>query len=230
MAIDPGLMTVKEDFFRRKEAQESARREAISSSLRNKLKDPLTIFTFLLVLVAALQWRTLEKTDATLRAGQRAFVFLDGIQMTQHPIQPQGYIWYFTASIQNNGATQTKDLVHRLACKKAPSNSEIQSAHSVLGPKQIDGAGACFWPADQLARIWQTQEHIFMMGDATYYDVFGDYHVTRFCRDILVESDPRVGTGIMQQVTATCPERPDCTDKECEKSVSNLPPPEGPQN
>lgn len=97
-----------------------------------KIKEPLTVFTALLAVatvalafVAGLQWDTLEKTDHTLRAGQRAFVFLNGITMTEHPVQPTGYEWYFTASIENNGSTQTKGLFHRLSCVQRPSISEI---------------------------------------------------------------------------------------------------------
>ena len=37
-------------------------------------RDPITLFTLLLVIVGALQWRTLQKTDETLRLQQRAWL------------------------------------------------------------------------------------------------------------------------------------------------------------
>jgi len=40
----------------------------------------LTLFTFLLVVVAALQWRTLEKTDRTLRLQERAWLTPVGLE------------------------------------------------------------------------------------------------------------------------------------------------------
>jgi hypothetical protein len=115
--------------------------------------------------IAYLQWQTLEKTDITLRNRQRAFVFLEGVHMSQLPAQPQEYDWLFVAAIQNNGATQTKNLISRLACRRDPKGSDLVSRHSVLGPMQT--AGACSWPADDLARIRQNKLHIFMQGDVT---------------------------------------------------------------
>ncbi len=210
--------------------------KAAKQQRKSSIRDPIVWATIGIVFatvftggVGYLQYLTLEKTDQTLRAGQRAFVFLEGIHMTQHAVLPNGYSWYFVASLQNNGTTQTKNLVTRLTCKINPQHSDIGTSHSLLGPKQIDGAGACTWSADQLAQIWQNQSHIFMAGDAVYYDVFDDRHITRFCRDITIQSDPRIGNGTLQQVTGVCPDWPDCADKECEQSASNLPPPEGSQ-
>jgi hypothetical protein len=174
-------------------------------------------------IIAFLQYRTLEKTDKTLRAGQTAFVFLQNIQMSEEPIPPRGYEWYFIANVTNNGTTQTKNFVSRLACKKNPLSSEIGIRHSVLGPKQTDGIGACTWPADQLVPIWQNRGHIFMVGDATYDDVFGEHHIFRFCRDIAIRSDPRNTSGVMQQVQGVCRDQEDCADKECERNRSTLP-------
>jgi hypothetical protein len=41
---------------------------------KRKLQDPITLFTFMLVIVGALQWYTLNKTDETLRLQQRAWL------------------------------------------------------------------------------------------------------------------------------------------------------------
>jgi hypothetical protein len=54
--------------------------------LKRKLNEPLGIFTLLLVIVAALQWGTLERTDQTLKRtlliSERAFVHLDDVAIT----------------------------------------------------------------------------------------------------------------------------------------------------
>jgi hypothetical protein len=196
---------------------------------RTKWKEPLALFTAILafatvalVWVAKLQWNTLEKTDETLRAGQRAFVFLENIQMNQQPALPQGFIWYFVPNLRNNGTTQTKNLTTRLTCEFSPQPSKVGVRHSLLGPKQIEGMGACSWSAESLAQIWQSHTEILIAGDATYSDIFDDPHVYRFCRKITVASDPRVGGGILQQVTATCPDWPDCIDNECRNSANVL--------
>jgi hypothetical protein len=41
---------------------------------RRRWRDPITLFTLFLVVVGALQWRTLEKTDETLKVQQRAWL------------------------------------------------------------------------------------------------------------------------------------------------------------
>jgi hypothetical protein len=76
-------MITKEDYYRRKAAKEAQRKEQIGSTWRGKLKEPITqftalvaLFTFLLFVVAALQWHTLEKTDDTLNRT---------LQITQRP-------------------------------------------------------------------------------------------------------------------------------------------------
>jgi len=178
----------------------------------------LAVATIVLSFVAYLQWRTFEKTDFTLRSQQRAFVFLDGIQMVKHP----GDVWYFVASLRNNGLTQTRNLIVRLACgAKAP----VGSKHAVLGPHEVNGEGACTWTSDALAVQWKSREPVTMQGDATDDDIFGDPHLTRYCREITIDSDPHSPDGRLEQVTAECPASPDCADEECKRTPTNMLPP-----
>jgi hypothetical protein len=178
----------------------------------------LAFATIALTVVAVLQWRTFEKTDLTLRSQQRAFVFLDGIQMVKHPSD----VWYFVTSFRNNGLTQTRNLVIRLACGP---NTKTVSKHALLGPRQVNGEGACTWTSDALSVQWKSREPVTIQGDATYDDIFGDPHLTRYCRQITIDSDPHSPDGVLQQVTAECSAWPDCADKECQRTPTNLPEP-----
>jgi hypothetical protein len=54
-----------------------------------KLRDPMTLFTAILAVativlafVSVLQWRTLEKTDETMRAAERPFIGIDPSEIT----------------------------------------------------------------------------------------------------------------------------------------------------
>lgn len=65
--------------------------------LKEKALDPVTWFTLLLVGVGFLQWRTLEKTDETLRVQQRAWINIVGSLLAQpleidQPIRMQLFI------------------------------------------------------------------------------------------------------------------------------------------
>src|SRR5438874_13232433 len=74
-------MLAKEEYERRKAAQEKKRKERLSKGWRVLSENPdsflqglLVLFTLGLVAVSALQWSTLEKTDETLKAAQRAWI------------------------------------------------------------------------------------------------------------------------------------------------------------
>ncbi len=70
------------------------------------------------------------------------------------------------------------------------------------------------------------QDAHLVLGETRYEDIFRDPHLTRYCREITIEIDPRIGNGMLQQVSAMCSDSPDCADEECEKSKAALPPPD----
>jgi hypothetical protein len=50
-----------------------------------KLAEPINFFTLALVIVGMLQWRTLDKTDQTLRLQQRAWIEFVGASLVAQP-------------------------------------------------------------------------------------------------------------------------------------------------
>jgi hypothetical protein len=199
-------------------------------SWRTSLKEPLTLFTgvlafgtIALAVVAVLQWETLEKSDLILKetlaankAGQRAFVFLQKID-TQQIQSGQTTQWFFLPVWENNGTTQTKDLIIKLVCAR-PFDFETQEARSgVFGPRQVGGNGACLLEANALEEMRTKKNSLYMAGLATYRDVFDEQHMTRFCRKIDLFSDPRIVGSQLVSTAGFCPDLPDCADEECKK-------------
>jgi hypothetical protein len=93
----------------------------------------LAVATLLLVVVGWLQYSTLEKTDKTLRAGQRSFVFLKEVKPYQLGSGDHTE-WYFLLTWENNGTTQTRNLTIKVSCER-PYDFKYQFS-TALGPKQ----------------------------------------------------------------------------------------------
>jgi hypothetical protein len=123
----------------------------VGSSFWAKLLEPLTIFTAALVGVSVLQWRTLDRTDDTFRAGERAFVFVThnsvGWQRAEmingEPVRQYPIVW------ENSGNSPTRDLVVKLYClplQPLPTdpNSLLENpynCHYCLGQNRRCGEG-----------------------------------------------------------------------------------------
>ena len=160
-----------------------------------------------------LQWRTLEKTDKTLRVGERAFVYTDGMDVAKSN-DGAGDKWTFLLNAVNNGGTQTKYLYFYVICKYGGKIDIPPVSTSFLGPKQKTGMGACVWPEDDVERLWNNNWSVEITVGIFYIDAFNDSHFTRVCRQISVKSDPRNAT-TLQHEDSRCSESADCADKEC---------------
>jgi hypothetical protein len=134
-----------------------------------KFLEPLNIFTavlaaatIVLVYVSWLQRQTLEKTDETWRAGERAFVFvaqngvgflpakmINGVVARSVPM-----VW------ENSGNSPTKNLVIELYCPRVQQSITLNpmalldkptiSDKRLLGPKQKSWGGVCNYSAADL--------------------------------------------------------------------------------
>jgi hypothetical protein len=87
-------MLSKEEYERRKAAQETKCKERLSRGWSRLFENPdrlfqglLVIFTFGLFAVGALQWGILDRTDQTLRAAQRPWLYVTKI--VPRPKQPR---------------------------------------------------------------------------------------------------------------------------------------------
>jgi hypothetical protein len=102
-------------------------------------------FTFCLVGVGVLQWKTLKKTDKTWRVVERAFVYIDSIAQgkVSGAYEGAGDVWHFLPMAINNGTTQTVGLAYDLICEYGSDVTNYGIYTSVLGPKQEVGLGAC---------------------------------------------------------------------------------------
>jgi hypothetical protein len=175
----------------------------------------LVFVGILTVVVLVLQLCVLKQNDETVRAGQRAFVFFQKLDVHQIQTTPNGSQWYFILIWENNGSTQTKDLTIKLACERPFDFSKIKPWVLVLGPKQGGGAGACASDSERLEQIHTSKDALHVAGVAVYKDIFGEPHVSKFCRDITIHNDPRpIGISI-QSTAGLCADLPDCADKEC---------------
>jgi hypothetical protein len=68
---------------------------------KNRWRDPITLFTLLLVVVGGLQYCTLEKTDDTLKLQQRAWLAPIGANLTKNPEKDGGIA--FAVLFTNSG-------------------------------------------------------------------------------------------------------------------------------
>lgn len=172
------------------------------------------------VIVLFLQYDTLDKTDHTLREGQRAFVFFRELARGQTVEKDQSTIWTFIPNLENNGNTQTKKALIGISCEK----SGIQKFYDgylkpdgprVFGPKQIIGAGGCSWTSTFLDQQRLSRTPSYIGGVVEYEDIFGGRHVTKYCRQLYVLSDPNPKGINLEHITGLCPDTPDCADEEC---------------
>jgi len=183
----------------------------------DKLKDPLNIFTgvlavgtLALVYVAALQQSTLEKTDKTLRIGERSFVYLEDVHVTAYKEK-----WDLEPIATNSGTTQTVDFMYTLRC--GPPLTELGLQSSLIGPKQSKILGECSIPIHNLELLWINRGSVEISGSMFYRDTFYASHWAKFCRQIRMPVDPKTiaGSQTIPGGMSPCPDAPDCADGEC---------------
>ncbi len=222
------LMAAKEDYDRRKAAEKTAQDKKIAEGWKTKLKDPITLFTGVLAILAFAQWYTLEKTDDTLRAGERAFVFVKqepnswtvARKVGDEVTRTFGVIW------ENNGNSQTRDMKITLWCPR-PSIFEtvdpitagkppvFSDVARLLGPKQYVWGGVCNYSATELEDIKAKKLPWFVAARATYYDIFGKWHRTEYCTVIFnIEGDFKNVNAVRTNDMIGCAAH-NCADNEC---------------
>jgi hypothetical protein len=166
------------------------------------------------------QWQTFEKTDQTLKAQERAFIYVDKFDFN---IMPNGRT--ITPIWKNSGSTQATDVFTYLSWK--PLEDEIPPIYGfpdlgfdgVPAKKQGYYFGTTFiGPQAVVSGISSVIDNHWMLstrhsgfrkaiiyGWVCYKDVFGSPHITRFCN--YIEDG---GAKVCQQYT--------CADDSCNVS------------
>jgi hypothetical protein len=185
----------------------------LAALMWERFREPLNMFTGVLALatlalvyVSVLQWRTLDKTDETMRAGERAFVFVKMFQLgVVNDVQK------ITPMLENSGSTPANPLHWWISYKKTgveglPTNfkypdfdtqgSEIvgkgNGITTYLGPHQTIYAETISIPITAMKDVREGRARVFVWGWLEYVDTFQTtlVHRTEFCQEINV-----VGTG-----------------------------------
>jgi hypothetical protein len=205
-------MTIKEDYRRRKADEQAARDKKLSEAWRTKLKDPVTLFTGLLAVLACLQWHTLEKTDRTLKdtlissdVTNRPFVFARGVTIDQTVMR--GY-WTFAIPVENSGNTPTREMESlTISSRSEPRDPDDIFAQtpksgydapgvipqrwggSLLGPKaktHLLGSQTGL-PVTTVTEMADKRQNYYISGVIHYRDAFAGTpsHITKFCYAVI---------------------------------------------
>jgi hypothetical protein len=230
-------MRTENSYYRRYTEKRAQRDKERSEGWKSKLKDPIAIFTGILAfgtvalaVIAVFQWCTLEKTDKTLRAGQRAFVFVN--QSPGQWIEPttidNEIVQRWHIEWENSGNSQTKDLTLELYCAR-PSEKPIRdpisaygkptvTSERLLGPKQIQWGGVCNYKASELKQV-QGGRHLYIGARATYWDIFDEPHLTEYCTEVFDLTGTVDKLDMRPDNRLRSCETRNCADKECEKKT-----------
>lgn len=194
-------------------------------------RDPLTIFTFLLVVVGAFQWHTLEKTDETAKAAQRASIFINDAELLPHN-DGTPTSWWVVPLWENGGNIAAQELTFHinLVLAELPRgftrcNIPAEQPRITIGPHSISKVAV--FPIDSAilnklregslkdAQIW---------GWAQYLDGVGTNRITRFCwKPTGLTGDPNKADSKLRMIHTLCSEG-NCTDSECQKEDQELHP------
>jgi hypothetical protein len=158
------------------------------------------IATVAIAIVASLQWETLEKTDETMRASQRAYVYFDKIvpSVTDEPNNQK--IWTFIANWGNSGNATTKNLTFISACLPSAlaidepfpqfdfRNPQHKKVPQVIGPRTTSGGGKCDFPSTAIDEVKAGQRHVYLGGEAKYLDGVNlkKWRITRYSFEMIV--------------------------------------------
>jgi hypothetical protein len=207
----------------------------IWTMLSAKVREPLNAFTCVLAIatiglaiVSFLQWRTLDITDETWRAGERAFVFLKQNDAQWQPAQTAdgGIVRFFPVVWENSGNSPTSRLIFETHCPliqqsvaqnptQLPGNSS-GLVHKLLGPKQSIWSGECGYFAESLNFVRDKGYHLYITSTADYYDISDAHHRTEACFEIVGLSGNFEDLQAVPHNSFTGCGR-NCADKECDK-------------
>jgi hypothetical protein len=136
------------------------------------------------------QYCTLEKTDQTQRAANRAFVF---VKQTYWAHAAGSAEYRYIAEWENSGNTPPDHMTVQIACIHSDwgesdpltvKNATLSDKFSrVMGPKQTVIGGYCIFSSEQMIDGQSGKMHLYFFTKAEYSDVYDPTytHVTEYC-------------------------------------------------
>jgi hypothetical protein len=213
------------------------------------------IATVAIGIVAWLQWETFEKTDQTMKSGERAAVVSYDLKIVPLVLKQFKLIyWVVSPIIENAGNTSTQNMRFYLGrfdivpiipnlnmdpvdpYKTELDYSSLPNAVA-LGPKAKIVGTTIIITQDEAAQMRDKKLTISIMGQAVYEDVYGAKHETVFCYQLLggtgttgdigLYGDRAVPTQLYPELSYRMCGHNNCTDKECgqARQFSNEPHP-----
>ena len=197
--------------------------------------DAVALFTAVLAWVAWLQWRTLEKTDATWQsqnaayeASQRAFVYpiISTLQFTPS-LNPVRHTWNIYPDWENSGNIPTVGLTVETHCgllefsadePNFPGNDvrNAKIAERIIAPHQRNQGVLCAMTKEMIANAITNNLSVYTLLRARYLDVFGGRHTTESChKTIGIYGDPNDFTKWLTVDMTPCRHH-NCADAQCE--------------
>ena len=223
-------MADKEEYERSKANKQAAIEKKYSERWWVRFKEPISVFTFVLSIstialtwVAVLQKRTLDRTDETLRANERAFVNVKNWEIIpEKDEKSQSTQWKPQVLIGNSGNTPTKNL-HILQGMGSSDDDPIDPEEHMdglhttpfsLGPR-VDFQRFCnVVSSEKMKVLLQSNGREGCWGAIRYYDIFpgSKRHITKFCYLIRAFADQ---DGNLKPESYMCLHW-NCADDECE--------------
>jgi hypothetical protein len=136
-----------------------------------------------------------DTAKQTLILTQRAMVSVPNFKWQWHPdTSKPGRFWYsFRPLWSNSGSTQTRDMktnvVHSLRDTQLPDGFSFplppHNYPAILEPHGVIEGAIGTLRDDQLQEVQNGTKFYYIWGTATYVDIFGFHHTTKFCRQIM---------------------------------------------
>jgi hypothetical protein len=218
---------------------EQSQRSAQQSN-PHPFRDPIVWATLGIFLATAfsvgvgyLQRETLEKTDKTLRAGQRAFVNVNDVRMEPTPKDVDNMTYLTIGPIlENSGSTAVRNGFYYLGWSISGLNNTVSPPFPIgkvesltpaqgmpinLGPhcKQDFILSSLGIGDGALDSVRNMDNVIYIFGRVSYTDVFKACHITEFCFTIGRESPHNNRNRISAAFCNPNPNWPNCTDEDC---------------